>query len=79
MHRLYDKRDTFSFAIVNDIPSKPGYGVVISVSSIFEIYVIITNILFTDPDYLDKDTYTKNSVAPTRPLCIVTPGLNNAA
>ena len=39
---LYDKRDTFSFSIVNfphmdsNIPSKPAYGVAISVSSIFE-------------------------------------------
>ena len=39
---IYDKRDTFSFLIVNfpcmnsNIPSKPAYGVVISVTSILE-------------------------------------------
>ena len=43
-------------------------------------YVVITKILLTDlnysqPDYLDKATYTKNSVELTRPLCIATPRL----
>ena len=82
---LYDKRDTFSFSIVNfphmdsNIPSKPAYGVAISqLVRYLRICCNYTKILLTDlnysqPDYLDRDTYTKNSAAPTRPLCIATP------
>ena len=62
---LYDKRDTFSFSIVNfphmdsNIPSKPAYGVVISQ---LVRYVVIIKILFIDlnysqPDYLDMQGY----------------------
>ena len=82
---LYDKRDTFSFSIVNfphmdsNIPSKPAYGVVIS--QLVQYLRICCNyqnfayrsINYSQPDYLDRDTYTKNSVEPTRPLCIAVP------
>ena len=81
---LYDKRDTFSFSIVNfphmdsNIPSKPAYGVAISqlvrylrICCNYQDFAYRSN--YSQPDYLDRDTYTKNSAAPTRPLCIATP------
>ena len=34
---------------------------------------LLTNLKYSQPDYLDRDMYTKNSVEPTRPLCIATP------
>ena len=37
--------------------------------------ILLTDLNYSQPDYLDRDTYTKNSVAPTKPLCIATPGL----
>ena len=82
---LYDKRDTFSFSIVNfphmdsNIPSKPAYGVVISqlvrylrICCNYQDFVYRSKLLTTR--LLKQDTYTKNSVVPTRPLYIATLG-----
>ena len=34
--------------------------------------ILLTDLNYSQPDYLDRDTYTKTSVEPTRPLCIAT-------
>ena len=35
---------------------------------------MLIDLNYSQQDYLDRDTYTKNSVVPTRPLCIATLG-----
>ena len=35
--------------------------------------ISLTDLNYSQPDYLDRDMYTKNSVEPTRPLSITNP------
>ena len=82
---IYDKRDTFSFSIVNfthmdsNIPSKPAYEVVIS--QLVRYLRICCNCqdfayrskLLTTRLLRQGYVYQKLCIEPTRPLCIAIP------